>query len=58
MTSIERQFVPDGANSFWSICVTYETGDPPQTPIKQKERIDYRDVLTEEQFRIYALVHK
>ena len=54
VTSIERQFVPDGANSFWSICVTYETGDPPQTPIKQKQQTDYRDVLTEEQFRIYA----
>ncbi len=54
VTSIERQFVPDGANSFWSICVTYENGDPPQTPIKQKQQTDYRDVLTEEQFRIYA----
>jgi len=54
VTSIERQFVSDGANSFWSICVTYETGDPPQTPIKQKQQTDYRDVLTEEQFRIYA----
>lgn len=54
VTSIERQFVSDGANSFWSICVTYERGDPPQNPIQQKERIDYRDTLTEEQFRIYA----
>ena len=54
VTSIERQFVSDGANSFWSICVTFERGDPPQTSIQQKGRIDYRDVLTEEQFRIYA----
>lgn len=54
VTSIERQFVPDGANSYWSICVTYETGDPPRTPMKQKERIDYREMLTEEQFRVYA----
>jgi superfamily II DNA helicase RecQ len=54
VTSIERQFVSDGANSFWSICVTYERGDAPQTPIQQKERIDYRDALTQEQFRIYA----
>ncbi len=54
VTSIERQFVSDGANSFWSICVTYESGDPPRTPIKRKEQIDYREVLTEEQFRIYA----
>ena len=54
VTSIERQFVSDGANSFWSICVTFESGDPPQTSIQQKGRVDYRDVLTEEQFRIFA----
>jgi len=54
VSSIERQFVSDGANSFWSICVTYEKGDPPQNSLQQKERVDYRDVLTEEQFRIYA----
>ena len=54
VTSIERQFVSDGANSFWSICVTYETGDPPQPMIKQKQQTDYREVLTEEEFRIYA----
>lgn len=54
VTSIERQFVSDGPNSFWSICVTFENGDPPQTAIKQRKRIDYRDVLTEDQFRIYA----
>lgn len=54
VTSIERQFVSDGANSFWSICVTFESGDPPQTSIQQKGRVDYRDVLTEEQFSIFA----
>ncbi|MFM7166202.1 MAG: HRDC domain-containing protein [Planctomycetaceae bacterium] len=54
VTSIERQFVSDGANSFWSICVTYEKGDPPQNSTQQKERIDYRDLLSEKQFRIYS----
>ncbi|OYP38023.1 hypothetical protein CGZ80_03550 [Rhodopirellula sp. MGV] len=28
VTSIDRQFVSDGANSFWAICVIYESGDP------------------------------
>jgi superfamily II DNA helicase RecQ len=54
VSSIDRQFVADGPNSVWSICVTYETGDPPRPSTKSKERIDYREVLPEEQFRIFA----
>ncbi|HAV33381.1 MAG TPA: hypothetical protein DCX79_15355, partial [Planctomycetaceae bacterium] len=34
--------------------MTFESGDPPQTSIQQKGRVDYRDVLTEEQFSIFA----
>jgi superfamily II DNA helicase RecQ len=56
VSSIDRQFIPDGDNSAWSICVTYETGDPPRSATKQKdrERVDYREVLDEDQFRIYS----
>lgn len=54
VSSIDRQFVADGPNSAWSICVTYEAGDPPRPTTKAKERIDYREILPEDQFRIFS----
>ena len=30
VVSINREFIPDGQNSAWSICVTVQTGEPPR----------------------------
>ena len=54
ITSIDREFIPDGQNSAWSICVTVQTGEPRHSSAKDKDRIDYREVLSESDFRIYA----
>ena len=50
---LERQFVDDGVNSFWSICVTYIDGGVRPATAKG-EKIDYREVLPEAEFAIYA----
>jgi len=58
IVSLEREFVSDGPNSYWSICVTYvdkQTHDKVNTPIDgQKKRIDYREILNEHDFAIFA----
>ncbi len=55
--SIERQFVADGLNSFWSICVTTATpggsGLLEQATAKKRTRIDYREVLSPEVFTLF-----
>ena len=52
--SIDREFIADGQDSAWSICVTVQNGEPARASGKQKDRIDYREVLSESEFRLYA----
>ena len=56
ITHIDRHFVADGVNSFWSICVTWlnSEGAFADNAIKRKNKIDYKEVLNEVDFTIYA----
>ncbi len=46
--------IEDGFNSFWSICITWqESGDQPASKSRQGN-IDYRDVLSPDDFALYA----
>lgn len=58
IVSVERQFVADGANSFWSICVTFVesrlTVSASARGDASKKRIDYREVLNDHEFAIFA----
>ena len=58
VSGVEKHFVNDGTNSCWAVAVQY--GGAPgtnaaagTTPGKTDNRIDYRDVLSPEQFAIY-----
>lgn len=55
---VERHFIPEGANSAWSICVSYMEGEgrPPAEKRQQaaQRKIDYREVLSEPQFAVFA----
>ena len=52
---IDRQFVQDGANSFWAFCIGVEA---PSYSVKSggkaSQKVDYREVLTPDDFAIYA----
>ncbi|MCP3971486.1 MAG: hypothetical protein GY717_14440 [Rhodobacteraceae bacterium] len=49
----DRQFVQDGVNSAWCLCVSYlEAGDRP-APVK-RGRVDYKELLSEHDFAIYS----
>lgn len=55
---MDRQFVADGANSFWSVYVTFaEASSNPGASARtdaSKKRIDYREVLNEHDFAVFA----
>lgn len=51
---VEKHWVADGANSFWSICVTWLDGEAaPSASIQKKSSIDYKQVLSETDFGLY-----
>ena len=53
--SVQRELVQTGAGAFWSFCVEYLLGP---APAGQKDggrrRIDYKEVLSEEDFGLFA----
>ena len=67
VVAVDRQFVADGQNSFWAVCVTIAS-DPEPLPAAltgrdQKHqrsngsgssRVDYKEVLSKEEFTIFA----
>ena len=55
ISHVERHFVPDGENSFWAIAVTYTDQDLKRLPKdKRSTRIDYKEILSSDDFSIYA----
>jgi superfamily II DNA helicase RecQ len=67
VVAVERQFVTDGVNSYWAICVTVAEGPGPlpdaakaperRTTLRAGEggsRVDYKAVLSEADFAVYA----
>lgn len=58
IASVEKQFVADGGNSCWAVCVTWlgQEGElAGSTSVKSKKpRVDYKEVLSEENFIIFS----
>lgn len=53
IVAIDRQFVHDGPNSAWALCITYvQSSNRP--PTGKRGKIDYRDVLSEPDFALFA----
>jgi len=61
VVNIDKYFVAAGENSFWSICLTTAQGQvgstAPASPGKRKS-VDYKDVLSADDFAIYAELRK
>ena len=53
VASVDKALIQDGANSYWSFCVGYQEGAE-KTPPGNKGRIDYREVLNETDFALFA----
>ena len=57
INTVEKYFVDDGANSFWSICVTFLESEGALLGVdngKRKKTIDYKEVLNDDDFTIYS----
>jgi len=58
--AIDRFFIQDGANSAWSLCISFEPAAAlagrPQAGGKRGGgvKVDYRDVLNEQDFAVFA----
>ena len=50
---VERQLVHDGRDSAWAVCISYQDGAVGAAKEK-RAKIDYRDVLSEPEFAVYA----
>ena len=59
VVTIERRFVDCGTDSFWALCVDFLNGEPTGSasygaPGRADRKVDYKEVLTPEQFEIFA----
>ncbi len=58
MLNVDRRWVDEDSESFWSICVDYlETGQygrAAQGGASERGRVDYREVLSPEQFALFV----
>lgn len=55
---IDRQFVADGAKSFWSVCVNWVSSKDGLSALdvggKRKPKVDYKDLLSADDFVVYS----
>jgi superfamily II DNA helicase RecQ len=54
VTSVDRQFVADGQNSYWSLCVVVAEPGETSNKTRKKSAVDYRERLSPEHFAKYA----
>jgi superfamily II DNA helicase RecQ len=54
VVSVEKHFVAQGLDSFWTICVTTIAGSEKQVSGGKRDRIDYKETLSEQDFAVYA----
>ncbi|MCP4217393.1 MAG: hypothetical protein GY765_22310 [bacterium] len=52
IASVEKQFVAAGDSSFWALCLSYTDGEKKISVSKGK--VDYREILNEEEFAVFA----
>ena len=51
---IDKEFVPDGRGSVWALCVSYDEPGERTTSPRRGAKIDYKEVLNEREFAVYA----
>lgn len=55
--AIDRRLIADGANSAWTICVSFDdgTGSPsPRSAQGKRGKVDFKDVLSDPEFAVFA----
>jgi superfamily II DNA helicase RecQ len=58
--AIDRQFVADGANSAWAVCVTFDQGlaapaaGRAASAAARRGKVDFKDILSDPEFAVFA----
>jgi superfamily II DNA helicase RecQ len=59
---VQRQWVESGGSPCWSFCVEYVDtpvgGGNPSQPPERRARVDYREVLNEDDFTVFATLRE
>ena len=53
IVSVDRELVADGRHSLWCLCVSYLDGEGAASA-QPKGKVDYREILSEADFAVYA----
>jgi superfamily II DNA helicase RecQ len=54
VTALDKQLIADGERSFWAVCITYQVQSEDQASPARKGKIDYREVLSADDFAVFA----
>lgn len=54
VTEADKRFVDQGPCSYWAFCVGTLDGDGSARPVGERKRVDYREVLNESDFAVFA----
>lgn len=54
VADVEKRFVDQGSHSYWTFCVATLDGEDSSRPPAERKRIDYRELLNEADFAVYA----
>lgn len=52
--AVDRHLARDGGTSLWAICVSYEPAGGESTAPPKRGKVDYKEVLSEADFAVYA----
>ena len=56
--SVNRQFIADGSNSCWAMCIEFISGKNVEGTVKysplSRNRIDYKSILSPDEFTVYS----
>ncbi len=52
--SVEHHLVSQHGTSAWAVCVSYTEHEPAKAPPGKRSKVDYKEVLDPEHFRLFA----
>lgn len=58
IVKVDKDLVSNGDMTYWSFCVQYLLPPPSAPAGEKKEKIDYKNVLDEEHFKLFSMLRK
>jgi len=52
--TVQREFIQNGAGSFWTFCVEYLDSGADHARGSRREKVDYKEVLSPAQFAVFS----